>query len=108
MEPNEYFLRHIYEFGRKEGWQIERCGRVIPANWSGDGIISDYLELEDFAPVRNFERTPVVSRILSPRGKYPHCAWKHQTDRVPDRQLFYGQGFYPVCFDCAADSFGGY
>lgn len=68
MEPNEYFLRHIYEFGRKEGWQIERCGRVIPANWSGDGIISDYLELEDFAPVRNFERTPVVSRILSPRG----------------------------------------
>lgn len=66
MEPNEYLLKHIYSVGRKEGWQIELCGRRIPHNWSGDGIISDYLEPEDFSAVKNFENTPVVSRLLSP------------------------------------------
>lgn len=68
MEPNEYLLKYIYEFGRKNKWQIELCGKTVPEDWSGDGIISDYLELEDFAPIKNFASTPVVSRLLPPRG----------------------------------------
>ena len=68
MEPNDQLLNHIYKFGRNEKWQIELCGRKIPHHWSGDGIISDYLELEDFQPVRNFNKTSVVSRLLPPKG----------------------------------------
>lgn len=68
MEPNEEILKRIYAYGREHCWQIERCGRQIPGHWSGDGIISDYLELPDFAPVANFESIPTVSRLLPPRG----------------------------------------
>ena len=68
MEPNEYLLKHLYEFGRKNGWQIERCGREVPEQWSGDGIISDYLEPEDFRRIRNFAAIPTVSRLLPPRN----------------------------------------
>ncbi|WP_294503550.1 helix-turn-helix domain-containing protein [uncultured Victivallis sp.] len=67
MEPNEEILRPIYEYGREHNWQIERCGRQIPGHWSGDGIISDYLELPDFAAVMDFKSTPTVSRLLPPR-----------------------------------------
>ncbi len=68
MEPNEYLLKRIHEFGREHDWQIERCGRAVPRGWAGDGIISDYLELDDFAPLDRFERIPTVSRLLPPRG----------------------------------------
>lgn len=68
MEPNDQLLNHIYTFGRSEKWQIELCGRKIPYHWSGDGIISDYLEPEDFRPVRNFSKTSVVSRLLPAKG----------------------------------------
>lgn len=68
MEPNEELLKRIYEYGRKHDWQIERCGRQVPDHWSGDGIISDYLELPDFAPIERFQSTPAVSRLLPPRG----------------------------------------
>ena len=68
MEPNEELLKRIYEYGRKHDWQIERCGRQVPDRWSGDGIISDYLELPDFAPIERFQSTPAVSRLLPPRG----------------------------------------
>ena len=68
MEPNDQLLNHIYTFGKNEKWQIELCGRKIPRHWSGDGIISDYLEPEDFLPVRNFDKTCVVSRLLPPKG----------------------------------------
>lgn len=68
MEPNEHLLRPIYEFGRGHGWQIERCGRRIPRHWSGDGVISDYQEVEELRAIDRFERTPIVSRILPPGG----------------------------------------
>ncbi|MBS1372279.1 MAG: helix-turn-helix domain-containing protein [Lentisphaeria bacterium] len=68
MEPNEQLLKHIYEYGRKRNWQIERCGREVPEHWSGDGIISDYLELSDFAPIDRFSSIPTVSRLLPPCG----------------------------------------
>jgi len=67
MEPNEHLLKRIHEYGREHGWQIERCGRNVPRNWNGDGIISDYLELPDFAPIRNFRSIPTVSRLLPAR-----------------------------------------
>ncbi len=68
MEPKEEIVKRIYEYGRERNWQIELCGREVPAHWSGDGIVSDYLELPDFAPITNFKSTPTVSRLLPPRG----------------------------------------
>ncbi|MBS1369611.1 MAG: helix-turn-helix domain-containing protein [Lentisphaeria bacterium] len=67
QEPNELLLRHIHEFGRDHGWLIERS-TAIPKHWSGDGIITDYFELRELAVVDRLEKTPVVSRLLSPAG----------------------------------------
>lgn len=68
MQPNEYILKEIYEYGYTHGWLIERCDRNVPLHWEGAGILSDYLEMTDFAPIRNFEKIPTVSRLLPPRG----------------------------------------
>ncbi len=66
-EPNEHLLRHIYEFGREHGWQVEVCGAAIPPHWSGDGVLTD-LRLEELTKIDRFEVTPVVSRSL-PLGR---------------------------------------
>lgn len=67
-EPNELLLNCIYEFGRVNGWQIEQCyDGKIPKHWFGDGILADYQNLEQFSAVKNFDSTPLISRILPPR-----------------------------------------
>lgn len=47
MHPNDQLLQPIYAFGQRHGWLIELCRDVIPRDWQGDGVISDYLTLED-------------------------------------------------------------
>ena len=68
MEPKKEIVKRIYEYGRERNWQIELCGQRVPDRWSGDGIVSDYLELPDFAPIAGFRSIPTVSRLLPPRG----------------------------------------
>jgi len=65
-EPNEATLTHIYEFARAHHWQIERCGLTIPAGWSGDGVISDYHEIQELQKIKNFNSTPIVSKLQPP------------------------------------------
>ena len=94
MEPNEEILRPIYEYGREHNWQIERCGRQIPGHWSGDGIISDYLELPDFTAVMDFNSDGVATAAAT--GKHPYDPPGYAADRRNDRRLFHGQGFYEI------------
>ena len=49
MHPNDQLLQPIYAFGQRHGWLIELCRDVIPRDWQGDGVISDYLTLEELA-----------------------------------------------------------
>ncbi|MBN2640412.1 MAG: helix-turn-helix domain-containing protein [Victivallales bacterium] len=67
-EPNEYFLKHIYEYGRIHNWQIESYNGSIPNHWFGDGVITDYLTLEELSLIDNFKATSIVSRLLPPMG----------------------------------------
>lgn len=61
-QPSEGLLGEIYDFGAEHGWQIERCGRQLPPGWGGDGVVTDYLGVEELRGIRNFETTPVVAR----------------------------------------------
>lgn len=60
--PDPNILHEIYTFGQEHGWLIELCGRLPPPGWSGDGILTDYLQLDELRRIRNFSRTPVVCR----------------------------------------------
>ena len=68
MSPNDQIVREIHRFGRDHDWQVELCGGRIPPGWSGDGVLTDCLPLEELKKIRNFERTPVVSHTLTPSG----------------------------------------
>ena len=68
MHPNDQLLQPIYAFGQRHGWLIELCRDVIPRDWQGDGVISDYLTLEELSAIRDIGKIPIVSRILPPGG----------------------------------------
>lgn len=65
---NERIVRQIFEFGRANDWLTEYCGNRVPRNWTGDGVITDFCQLEELRRIRNFEKTWIVSRDL-PSGK---------------------------------------
>ena len=67
-QPQASLLEEIYDFGSSHNWQIELCGRRLPPGWSGNGIITDYLQPNELRLIRNFEKTPIVSRELPPGG----------------------------------------
>ena len=61
-EPDCGLLEEIYIFGKKHHWQIEQCGRQLPVNWFGDGVLTDYLQAVELRQIRNFSRTPIIAR----------------------------------------------
>lgn len=65
-QPNNQLLQPLYAFSQRQGWLIELCTETLPQSWQGDGVISDYLTLEELAAVRDIGKIPVVSRILPP------------------------------------------
>ena len=67
-DMEEDILREIFRCGREYGWLVEYSPRTIYPDWSGDGVITDYLRLEELRRIANFRNTPIVSRELPPRG----------------------------------------
>ncbi len=68
QQPNEHLLEPIYRFGGRHGWLIEQSNDAVPREWDGDGVITDYLTLEELGTIRRIREIPVVSRILPPGG----------------------------------------
>ena len=93
MSPNNQIVREIHRFGRDHDWQVELCGGRIPPGWSGDGVLTDCLPLEELKKIRNFERTPVVSHTLTPGGNVRTVAG--DTRRIAEMiaDYFLDQGF---------------
>ena len=46
-DMEEDILREIFRCGREYGWLVEYSPRTIYPDWSGDGVITDYLRLEE-------------------------------------------------------------
>ena len=67
-EPEPGILEELFVYGREHGWQLELCGRRLPPGWTGDGVLTDYLSSGELRGIRNFDRTPVVSRELHPEN----------------------------------------
>ncbi len=65
-EPNEFLLKSIYESGLRHGWNIECCSPRDFSGWSGDGVLTDYLSEKNLRKIRDFDRTMIVSRWLTP------------------------------------------
>lgn len=66
QNQDQEILRAIYCFAQKHHWLIEACGATIPPDWDGDGVISDYLTLEDLAHLHRPNEIPILSRSLPP------------------------------------------
>ncbi len=92
-QPHASLLGEIYDFGSCHNWQIELCGRRLPPGWAGDGIITDYLQLSELRMIRNFERTPVVSRELPPGGNIRTVACDTSLMASMISDYFRGKGF---------------
>lgn len=67
-EPGDCVLEQIHRFARDNGWQAQLCGGQVPRGWSGDGVLCDFFSLCELSAIRNLKSTPVVSRILQPKG----------------------------------------
>ena len=84
MSPNDQIVREIHRFGRDHDWQVELCGGRIPPGWSGDGVLTDGLPLEELKKIRNFECTPVVSHTLTPGGNVRTVAGEAYSPGLPN------------------------
>ena len=93
MSPNDQIVREIHRFGRDHDWQVELCGGRIPPGWSGDGVLTDCLPLEELKKIRNFERTPVVSHTLTPGGNVRTVAGDTQRIAEMIADYFLDRGF---------------
>lgn len=93
MHPNDQLLQPIYAFGQRHGWLIELCRDVIPRDWQGDGVISDYLTLEDLSAIRDIGKIPIVSRILPPGGNVRSVLSDTRAVAEMAVDFFVGQGF---------------
>ena len=93
MHPNDQLLQPIYAFGQRHGWLIELCRDVIPRDWQGDGVISDYLTLEELSAIRDIGKIPIVSRILPPGGNVRSVLSDTRAVAEMAVDFFVGQGF---------------
>ena len=92
-QPNDQLLQPIYAFGQRQGWLIELCTETLPQSWQGDGVISDYLTLEELAALRDIGKIPVVSRILPPGGNVRSVLSDTRAVARVAVDFFAGQGF---------------
>lgn len=93
-EPAANILDEIFTFGREHQWQIELCGRQLPPGWSGDGILTDYLPMDEFRrTVRDFDRTPLVSRDHHPEPNTRTVSGDTRLIASMVADYFIGKGF---------------
>jgi len=92
-QPNDQLLQPIYAFGQRQGWLIELCTETLPQSWQGDGVISDYLTLEELSAIRDIGKIPIVSRILPPGGNVRSVLSDTRAVARVAVDFFAGQGF---------------
>ncbi len=92
-EPEPGILEELFVYGREHGWQLELCGRRLPPGWTGDGVLTDYLSSGELRGIRNFDRTPVVSRELHPENNVRTVAGDTGAIASMIAEYFIGKGF---------------
>lgn len=93
LDPNEILSRELFRLGRERNWLIEFSNGRIPPRWSGDGIITNFPDLNELSTIQNFPGTPCISFALLPRDNIRSIVGDTRRVAEMTAEYFLNKGF---------------